>query len=138
MTPPRPSVATERKVLRGYAAGSSSAAGAAAVATRGARDSASTAGAGVRTGFVTSRIQRKPKTIAITAPTTATTVLTISPVRTQAMPTANPIGQRLGGGRCGWSWSLKSLDSIPAQRALSTTYQLPQPAANRTDSAILT
>ena len=50
-----------------------------------ARVSGSTAGGGVRTGFVV-RIQRKPNTIAITAPTTATIVLTTRPVRMRATP----------------------------------------------------
>jgi hypothetical protein len=78
---------------------------------------------------VRSRIQRKPKRTAIAAPTAATTQLSTRPARMHAMPTANPSGHRVGGGRCGWSWSFKSLDSIPALLALSTTYQLPQPAA---------
>jgi hypothetical protein len=34
-------------------------------------------------------------------PTTTAGMLTTRPTRTQAMPTANPIGQMLGGGRCG-------------------------------------
>ena len=114
-------------MLRGYSAGPSSSAG--VIATYSSGLSGSTSAGWVRTGRVTSRIQRKPKTSAITAPTMATIVLTTMPVSTHAMPIAKPIGQRLGGGRCGWSWSVKSLDSIPAPCALSTTYQLPQPAA---------
>jgi hypothetical protein len=104
-------------------AASPAAAGGAPVTT-GARASGSRAGGGVRTPVVTSRTQRKPNTTAITAPTTATTVLTTSPARTHAMPTANPIGQRLGGGRCGVSLSceLKSVSGIDSTgRALVTS-----------------
>jgi hypothetical protein len=47
---------------------------------------------------MTSRAQRKPKTTVMIAPAMTAGGLTTRPTRTQAMPTANPIGQMLGGG----------------------------------------
>jgi len=48
---------------------------------------------------MTSRAQRKPKIAAMIAPATTAGQLTTSPTRTQAIPTAKPTGQMLGGGR---------------------------------------
>ncbi len=63
--------------------------------------SGSSAGGTVRMPFVTSRIQRKPKIAARTAPTATTIGLRIRPMKMQAMPTANPTGQMVGVGSCG-------------------------------------
>jgi hypothetical protein len=56
-----------------------------------------------RYSLVTSRAQRKPKRIVIAAPTATAGHEMISPTRIQTMPIAKPTGQRLGGGRCGFS-----------------------------------
>src|SRR4051794_24323821 len=54
------------------------------------------------------------------APTTATIQLITIPTRTQAMPIAKPIGQRLAPGRCCWSrFGSMVNDSVPR----STTHQ---------------
>jgi hypothetical protein len=50
---------------------------------------------------VASRAQRKPKTTAMMIPAATAGQLTISPARMQTMPTAKPIGQMVGPGRCG-------------------------------------
>jgi hypothetical protein len=51
--------------------------------------------------LVTSRIQRKPKIAARTAPTATMIGVRISPMKMQAMPMANPTGQMVGVGSCG-------------------------------------
>ena len=101
------------------------------------------------TSLVRSRIQRKPKTAAMTAPTATAGQLTTSPARMQAIPIAKPIGQRLGGGTCGFSVSCWLMRESPRDSQLlrfnlgpvrvSTTYQLPQAlaAAILTDRAAL-
>ena len=99
MTPPRPSVAPSRKTLRGYVL----ACGAAGASSASTRRSGSTGGALATTSRVRSRTQRSAKAAVSTAPTATTGQLRTSPTRMHAIPTAKPIGHKLGGGRCGLS-----------------------------------
>ena len=70
--------------------------------TGAAGASAATGGSGrPRTSPLTSRIQSAPKETARTAPSRTMYQPTTRPSRRIATPTANPTGQRLGGGTCG-------------------------------------
>ena len=109
ISPPSPSVVASRSFERGKRTTSPSPGSGIAgrPAVRGPAERSERLGLLLRlcrtvlSPLVASRIQRKPKIAVITAPTTRTIVLMISPTKMQAMPTAKPTGQMVGVGSCG-------------------------------------
>ncbi len=102
---PRPSVDASRNTERGYLMTSPSPGSAIGVppfgAVGGGGSGSGSGAAAPRKPLVTSRIQRKPKIAARTAPTATTIGSRIRPTKMQTMPMANPTGQMVGVGSCG-------------------------------------